>query len=58
MLDLLDVKGSQENNVGENARQLARVISAAVLAGELSLMAALSKNELMSAHIKLNRKKA
>jgi hydroxymethylglutaryl-CoA reductase (NADPH) len=57
MLDLLNVKGSQEKNIGENACQLARIISSAVLSGELSLMAALLNNELISAHMKLNRKK-
>jgi hydroxymethylglutaryl-CoA reductase (NADPH) len=56
MLDLLGVKGSQEKRIGENACKLARIISAAVLAGELSLMAALSTNELINSHMKLNRK--
>jgi len=55
-LDLLSIKGSNEENPGENACQLARIISSAVLAGELSLMAALSNNDLVEAHMKLNRK--
>jgi len=55
MLDLLNIKGSCEIP-GENAKQLAIVICSAVLAGELSLMAALSTNELIDSHMKLNRK--
>jgi hydroxymethylglutaryl-CoA reductase (NADPH) len=55
-LDLLGVKGSHQTNPGENACQLAKIISSGVLAGELSLMAALSNNTLISAHMKLNRK--
>jgi hydroxymethylglutaryl-CoA reductase (NADPH) len=64
-LDLLGVKGSQkqknqqnqEHQPGENACQLAKIISSGVLAGELSLMSALSNNTLINAHMKLNRKK-
>jgi hydroxymethylglutaryl-CoA reductase (NADPH) len=55
-LDLLGVKGSHQIKPGENACQLAKIISSGVLAGELSLMAALSNNTLISAHMKLNRK--
>lgn len=55
MLTLLGVKGSAETS-GDNARQLARVIGAAVMAGELSLMAALSSGHLISSHMKLNRR--
>lgn len=55
-LGLLGVKGSQQTNPGENACQLAKIISSGVLAGELSLMAALSNNTLITAHMKLNRK--
>ena len=55
MLTLLGVKGSAENS-GENARQLARIVGAAVMAGELSLMAALSSGHLISSHMKLNRR--
>jgi hydroxymethylglutaryl-CoA reductase (NADPH) len=39
-----------------HAQQLAMVISAAVLAGELSLMAALAANTLVQAHMQHNRK--
>ena len=45
------------NAPGTNAKQCAKAIAAAVLAGELSLMAALSANQLMEAHLRLNRKK-
>jgi hydroxymethylglutaryl-CoA reductase (NADPH) len=37
MLDFLGVRGSHPTNPGDNARQLARIVAAAVLAGELSL---------------------
>jgi hydroxymethylglutaryl-CoA reductase (NADPH) len=55
-LGLLNIKGPNEEKSGENACQLARIISSAVLAGELSLMSALSNNDLITAHMKLNRK--
>lgn len=55
-LQLLGVAGANVNNPGANARQLARVVAGTVLAGELSLMAALSANHLISAHMQLNRK--
>jgi hydroxymethylglutaryl-CoA reductase (NADPH) len=56
MLTLLGVKGSNAENPGANAAQLARVIASGVMAGELSLMAALSSGHLISSHMKLNRK--
>jgi len=56
MLDLLGVKGSNMTDCGKNARRLAKIIASGVLAGELSLMSALSKNDLMIAHMMLNRK--
>ena len=56
MLDLLGSKGSDPSNIGENSCRLAKIIAAGVLAGELSLLSALSTNELISAHMKLNRK--
>jgi hydroxymethylglutaryl-CoA reductase (NADPH) len=56
MLDLLGVKGSNTVDCGKNARKLAKIIASGVLAGELSLMSALSNNEHMIAHMKLNRK--
>jgi hydroxymethylglutaryl-CoA reductase (NADPH) len=53
-LDLLGVRGAAAEP-GKNAQQLARTIAAAVLAGELSLMAALSTGTLTSSHMRLNR---
>jgi len=55
-LDLLHVRGSHPEQPGRNAQQLARIISATVMAGELSLMSALSVGHLIRSHLKLNRK--
>jgi hydroxymethylglutaryl-CoA reductase (NADPH) len=55
MLDLLGVKGAHPTNPGDNARQLARIIAAGVLAGELSLCAALAAGHLVKAHMAHNR---
>jgi hydroxymethylglutaryl-CoA reductase (NADPH) len=41
---------------GDNAQSLARVVAAAVLAGELSLVAALASNQLVRAHMIHNRR--
>lgn len=41
---------------GSNASQLAHVVAAATMAGELSLIAALASNTLVQAHMKHNRK--
>ena len=43
---------------GKSARELATVVAGAVLAGELSLLAALSAGHLMRAHLAHNRKPA
>jgi hydroxymethylglutaryl-CoA reductase (NADPH) len=55
MLDILGVRGSHPTTPGENSRQLARIISAAVLAGELSLCSALAAGHLVKAHMAHNR---
>jgi hydroxymethylglutaryl-CoA reductase (NADPH) len=55
MLDLLGVRGAHPTNPGDNARQLARIVAAAVLAGELSLCAALAAGHLVQAHMAHNR---
>jgi len=55
VLDILGIRGAHPTTPGENARQLARIIAAAVMAGELSLMSALSAGHLMSAHLQHNR---
>lgn len=56
MLDLLGCGGSSHERPGANSEKLARIVSATVLAGELSLMAALSSNDLVKAHMELGRK--
>uniref|UniRef100_A0A8C5DYT0 3-hydroxy-3-methylglutaryl coenzyme A reductase n=1 Tax=Gouania willdenowi TaxID=441366 RepID=A0A8C5DYT0_GOUWI len=53
-LQMLGVMGPAEP--GENARQLARVVCATVLAGELSLMAALAAGHLVKSHMVHNSK--
>lgn len=55
MLDMLGVRGPHPTNPGENARRLARVIAAAVLAGELSLCSAQAAGHLVRAHMAHNR---
>ncbi|XP_044030431.1 3-hydroxy-3-methylglutaryl-coenzyme A reductase-like [Siniperca chuatsi] len=56
-LQMLGVQGASSNQPGENARQLARVVCATVLAGELSLMAALAAGHLVKSHMAHNRSK-
>lgn len=56
-LKAVGVKGGGENP-GDNAKQLAHVVAAAAMAGELSLMAALASNSLVAAHMAHNRKPA
>lgn len=58
MLDMLGVRGSHPTTPGENARQLSRIIAASVLAGELSLCAALAAGHLVKAHMAHNRSAA
>ncbi|CAI9261037.1 unnamed protein product [Lactuca saligna] len=54
-LNLLGVKGANKDWAGSNARQLAKVVAAAVLAGELSLMSAIAAGQLVKSHMKYNR---
>ncbi|XP_040899132.1 3-hydroxy-3-methylglutaryl-coenzyme A reductase-like isoform X1 [Toxotes jaculatrix] len=56
-LRMLGVQGANQDCPGENARQLARVVCATVLAGELSLMAALAAGHLVKSHMTHNRSK-
>lgn len=58
MLEMLGVRGPHPTHPGENARQLARIVAAAVLAGELSLCAALAAGHLVKAHMAHNRSAA
>ncbi|CEP11531.1 hypothetical protein [Parasitella parasitica] len=55
MLDFLGVRGPHPTEPGANARRLARIICAAVMAGELSLCAALAAGHLVKAHMAHNR---
>lgn len=54
-LNLLGVKGANKESAGSNARQLAKVVAASVLAGELSLMSAIAAGQLVKSHMKYNR---
>lgn len=56
MLELLGVRGTTPAGAESHSGRLARTIAAAVLAGELSLISALSSGHLISSHLKLNRK--
>lgn len=55
-LDILGVRGAHPSNPGANSAKLARVIAATVMAGELSLMAALSAGHLVKSHMQHNRR--
>lgn len=55
VLELLGVRGPHPSNPGENAQRLARIIAAAVMAGELSLLSALAAGHLVRAHLAHNR---
>lgn len=55
MLDLLGVRGPHATTPGENARKLARIVAAGVLAGELSLCSALAAGHLVKSHMAHNR---
>lgn len=55
-LQLLGVAGPGDPP-GTNALKFAEIVAAAVLAGELNLLVALSRNELASAHKRLGRSK-
>lgn len=54
-LQMLGVKGASHTSPGHNACQLARVVCATVLAGELSLMSALATGHLVKSHMRHNR---
>ncbi|KAJ2808932.1 3-hydroxy-3-methylglutaryl-coenzyme A (HMG-CoA) reductase isozyme [Coemansia guatemalensis] len=54
-LDMLGCRGPNRECPGAHAQRLARVICAAVMAGELSLCAALATGDLVRSHIALNR---
>ncbi|KAL7289752.1 hypothetical protein TKK_0016354 [Trichogramma kaykai] len=54
-LQMLGVKGANMEHPGQNADKLARIVCATVLAGELSLMAALTAGHLVKSHLRHNR---
>lgn len=55
MLEFLGIAGAHATTPGANSQRLARIICASVMAGELSLMAALAAGHLIKAHMKHNR---
>ncbi|KAG0319563.1 3-hydroxy-3-methylglutaryl-coenzyme A (HMG-CoA) reductase isozyme [Linnemannia gamsii] len=55
MLEMLGVRGSHPETPGANAQRLARIICAGVMAGELSLLAALAAGHLVKSHMAHNR---
>jgi len=56
-LAMLGVKGTSPTLPGAHAEQLAKIVAGTVMAGELSLMAALAAGHLVKSHIIHNRKK-
>lgn len=54
-LDMLGVRGAHLSNPAENSKTLAKVVCATVMAGELSLMAALVTSDLVKSHMRHNR---
>eukprot|EP00899_Mesostigma_viride_P017279 jgi/Mesvir1/25552/Mv01790-RA.1 len=57
-LNLLGIRGAHPLLPGQNAAKLARIVAGSVLAGELSLMAALATGDLVKSHMKYNRSAA
>ncbi|KAH9477218.1 3-hydroxy-3-methylglutaryl-coenzyme A reductase [Psilocybe cubensis] len=58
VLEMLGLKGAHPTSPGQNAQGLARLIAAAVMAGELSLLGALAAGHLIRAHMAHNRPQA
>eukprot|EP00522_Entomoneis_paludosa_P010695 CAMPEP_0172455346 /NCGR_PEP_ID=MMETSP1065-20121228/12020_1 /TAXON_ID=265537 /ORGANISM="Amphiprora paludosa, Strain CCMP125" /LENGTH=621 /DNA_ID=CAMNT_0013207807 /DNA_START=103 /DNA_END=1968 /DNA_ORIENTATION=+ len=56
-LKAMGCQGGDRENPGANAQRLALITATAVMAGELSLIAALAANTLVQAHMAHNRKK-
>lgn len=56
-LKMLAVYGPNPDTPGENANQLARIVCATVMAGELSLLSALAAGHLVKSHLTHNRSK-
>ncbi|KAJ6524482.1 hydroxymethylglutaryl-coenzyme A reductase-domain-containing protein [Mycena capillaripes] len=55
VLEMLGLRGAHPTRPGQNSQGLARVIAAAVMAGELSLLSALAAGHLIRAHMVHNR---
>ncbi|EJD05369.1 uncharacterized protein FOMMEDRAFT_103364 [Fomitiporia mediterranea MF3/22] len=55
VLEMLGLRGAHPTQPGANAQRLARLIAAAVMAGELSLLSALAAGHLIKAHMAHNR---
>ncbi|KNZ73536.1 3-hydroxy-3-methylglutaryl-coenzyme A reductase [Termitomyces sp. J132] len=55
ILEMLGIKGAHPTEPGANAQMLARIVAAAVMAGELSLLSALAAGHLIRAHMAHNR---
>ncbi|MEE6458578.1 hypothetical protein FKM82_000349 [Ascaphus truei] len=56
-LKMLGIQGASIDSPGTNARQLAQIVCGTVMAGELSLMAALAAGHLVKSHMVHNRSK-
>lgn len=54
-LDMLGVRGAHATSPAENSKTLAKIVCATVMAGELSLMAALVNSDLVKSHMRHNR---
>jgi len=57
-LDIVKSKGISQGAPGTNPKRLASHVAATVMAGELSLLAALAEGHLVKSHMLLNRKPA
>jgi hydroxymethylglutaryl-CoA reductase (NADPH) len=56
ILDMMGCGGANAAEPGKNAQTLARLVAAAVLCAELSILSAQAAGHLVSAHLRLNRK--
>ncbi|XP_055853561.1 3-hydroxy-3-methylglutaryl-coenzyme A reductase [Episyrphus balteatus] len=54
-LEMLGVRGANMEHPGDNAKKLAQIVCATVMAGEISLMAALVNSDLVKSHMRHNR---
>jgi len=55
-LNMMKIHGANKEDPGSNSRKLAKAVASAVMAGELSLMAALAAGHLVRSHMQHNRK--